>query len=294
MVFCSATLEELQVEARALLVSLGCPAHVLRAPQRGPERDRVVRWLYFKFKNVPDNGESVTVVEMEALKSWVQLMGVPSLVVDREAVATLTVEQQRLDDARLFLRLVKTVHAHAQVGFAERDVALMELVANNTDSVFSAECDLFPSDLEPILKSRDLLINDRGEFLAHDMDTLELKVHDLNLDIERARQQIEEKNAQGLQRQHSSADLDIVQSIVTYNLKNACEELVERADRFHQFYQTVIAEQGFGHEKRRKRTHARRDFTEIGKRCAGLNKNLDKLTHLVHTLTEAREIVSTL
>ena len=59
------------------------------------------------------------------------------------------------------------------------------------------------------------------------MDTLELKARDLNVEIERARQQIEEKNAQGFQRQHSSADLDVVQGLYSRTLAEGFSELSE-------------------------------------------------------------------
>ena len=107
-------IEQLKITIRKTLVTIGCPPHVLRAPHRGPDRFKLLRWLYLRFQEIPDNGEKVTVVTEDRLHDWVDMMGVPKVAITSEKVKNLsTLKKQILqEDLENLLQLIETIKAY--------------------------------------------------------------------------------------------------------------------------------------------------------------------------------------
>ena len=148
-------IEQLKITIRKTLVTIGCPPHVLRAPHRGPDRFKLLRWLYLRFQEIPDNGEKVTVVTEDRLHDWVDMMGVPKVAITSEKVKNLsTLKKQILqEDLENLLQLIETIKAYNNGISSQTDDALMDLITSNMEDVFSKQCNVFPPDIKDMISA---------------------------------------------------------------------------------------------------------------------------------------------
>jgi hypothetical protein len=291
------TIEQLNKRARGLLVSISCPAYVLRDPKRGPDRRRLLRWLYLNFRSVPDNGEAATKVSMETLKMWVENMGVPGLDVEsahRSAAVPESSESPETalkieNDCLLLIRLIETVAASSMPGNAESDLDLMSLITSNYDSVFSKECNLFPMDLEHVVNMKESLINDKGQYLAEDTEGLETMAHELRAENVQLKYTIQEKINEGFEKQPSTTELEKMGSLASSKLTNACDRLVNATDRFNRFARTMLEKSLTSQDNVVHEPSDYPDFSAIGKGAADTNKEMQQVIRTLQLLKDSRE-----
>ncbi len=181
-----AVLEQLACPAHIVPAALRTPTTTTAAPAAAatadrarlpaPEQARLLRWLHLRFLRQPDNGQRVAGA---TLRNWCRLCGVvapttppaptpaahTSTITTPAAAAAAAVSAPFSLPLASLTQLAKTVlcadRAHrrraAAFGGARPDPSesLLRAVSNNRAAVFSADCQLFPFDMQWIVAAAE-------------------------------------------------------------------------------------------------------------------------------------------
>ena len=145
----------------------------------------MLRWLYLRFQEMPDNGEKATVVTEERLQDWVGMMGMPKLAVDSTVVREFSgVQKLVVEDLKYLLQLVETIKAYNNGSSKKNDEALMELITSNIKEVFSTDFNLFPQDILDLAGRETApadLIDADGSYKHENLEGLKYTLHKMKL-----------------------------------------------------------------------------------------------------------------
>ena len=177
----------------------------------GPDRYKLLRWLYLRFQEIPDNGEKATVVTEERLQDWVGMMGMPKLAVNSTVVREFSgVQKKVVDDLKYLLQLVETIKAYNNGSSKQNDEALMELVTSNIKEMFSTDFNLFPQDILDAAERETApadLIDADGNYKHENLEGLKNTLHEMKLKTVELERQLEKVKKGDLKRKPPASEI---------------------------------------------------------------------------------------
>ena len=283
-------MDDLNANIRKLLVTIGCPAHVLREPHRGPDRFKLLRWLYLRFQEIPDNGEKATIVTEERLKEWVGLMGVPKLATNADQLDTFVSMKKQVarEDSQYLLQLVETIKAYNNGISTQTDSALMDLLASNVQDVFSSECTLFPPDITDFI-SRETnkadLIDSKGKYKYEDLEGLKNTLHEMKLKTVKLEKKIEKVKKGNLVKLPPTNEIKNVIELNSGVLQDKMKILKRNIEEFENWQVPV------GTNKYENKSI---QFSALGPTFQKSNKDMESVLTLLSNLKNIREVMDSL
>eukprot|EP00944_MAST-04C_sp_MAST-4C-sp1_P000306 g306.t1 len=189
----------------------------------GPDRYKLLRWLYLRFQEVPDNGEKSTVVTEERLQDWVGMMGMPKLAVNSAVVREFSgVQKLVVEDLKYLLQLVETIKAYNNGSSKKNDEALMELITSNIKEVFSTDFNLFPQDILDLAGRETApadLIDADGSYKHENLEGLKNTLHKMKLKTVDLEVQLDKVKKGDLKRKPSASEMKNVAELRNGPLK---------------------------------------------------------------------------
>jgi len=281
-------IEQLKITIRKTLVTIGCPPHVLRAPHRGPDRFKLLRWLYLRFQEIPDNGEKVTVVTEDRLHDWVDMMGVPKVAITSEKVKNFsTLKKQILqEDLENLLQLIETIKAYNNGISSQTDDALMDLITSNMEDVFSKQCNVFPPDIKDMISaefSKADLIDSKGRYIHEDLERLKNELHQMRLKTVELENELAKVKKGNLVKRPSIDDIKRVTELTSTTLKEEMDLLSRNMQEFNNWKLPKTK-----NVQQRKNNSIEMDSFDKP------NKDLEGLLGLLKNLKRIREIMDSL